>query len=93
MLSKAHAENVCLVYFGHKTCRYMLYDQQTGKHLCSKQVQGLKEEIDDRVEAYMDKLKKNGQDIALMGRPVGDNCQGYLYLKNTLQGYDVPGSS
>lgn len=93
MLTKKHSEDVCLVYVGHKTCRYMIYDQQTGKHMCSKKVQGLKDEIDQRIEEYVDRAKKNSQDLALMGRPIGDNCPGYLYLKNTLQGYDVPGSA
>jgi hypothetical protein len=93
MLSKKHLEDRCLVWGGHKTCRYLVYDQQTGKNLCCKQVQGLKDEIDKRIEDYTTKAKKNNQDLSMLGRPVGDNCDGYLYLKNTLQGYDVPGSA
>ena len=92
MLSKKQVDDVCLIYAGQKMCRYMIYDQQTGKHLCCKKVQELKEEIDKRVEEYVARAKKNGQDLSIMGRPVGDNCPGYLYLKNILQGYDVPGS-
>ena len=92
MLSKKQSEDICLAFVGHKTCRYSVWDQQTGNHLCCKKVQGLKEAIDDRVERYSLKAKKNGQDLATLGRPVGDNCPGYLYLKNMLQGYDVPGS-
>ncbi len=93
MLTRKHVEDICLAYSGHKSCRYMIYDQLTGNHLCCKKVQGLKEEIDDRIEDYVDKAKENGQDLSMLGRPVGDNCPGYFYLKNTSQGYDVPGSA
>jgi hypothetical protein len=92
MLSKKQLEDTCLVFTGHKACRYLVYDQQTGKSLCCKKVAGLKEGIDKRIDAYIEKAKKNNQDLAMLGRPIGDNCQGYLYLKNTQQGYDIPGS-
>jgi hypothetical protein len=71
----------------------MIYDQNTGKHMCCKLVPGLKDEIDTRIDEYIARAKKNGQDIANMGRPVGDNCPGYLYLKNAPQGCDIPGSA
>jgi hypothetical protein len=92
MLTKKQVEDICLLYSGHKSCRYAIYDQSTGKHLCCKKVQVLKEEIDKRIDEFTSKAKKNGQDLVLLGRPIGDNCPGYLYLKNTQQGYDVPGS-
>lgn len=93
MLSKAHVENICLAYAGHKTCRYLIYDQQTGKHLCCKKVPGLAEDVDKRIEVFLDKTNKDGQDLVMLGRPVGNNCQGYLYLKNAPQGFDIPGSA
>ncbi len=94
MLTKKQVEDMCLLYGGHKACRYPIYDQLTGKHLCVKKVQGVKDKIDQRVEAYIKKTKDNGQDLVMLGRAVGDGgvCQGYLYLKNAKQGYDVPGS-
>jgi len=82
-----------LVYFGHKSCRYLVYDQNSGEYLCCKKVSGLKEEIDKRVTEFENKSVVNGQDLSLLGRPLGDNCPGYLYLKNVQQGYDIPGSS
>jgi hypothetical protein len=93
MLSKKQVEDMCLLYAGHKSCRYLIYDQETGKHLCCKKVQGLKNDIDNRIEMYLERVKKEGQDIAMLGRPLGDNCPGYLYLKSCLQGHDVPGSA
>lgn len=92
MLSKNHVAKRCLLYNGHKTCRYLVIDQITGDYLCVKKVPGLKDEIDDRVAVFEEKAKDNGQDVTNLGRPIGDNCQGYLYLKNTQQGFDIPGS-
>lgn len=89
-LSQKQIEDVCLVYGGHKSCRYLIYDQESGKYLCSKLVTKLKEDVDTRIDEYLAKLKKNGQDPALMGRAIGDNCSGYIFLKYKKQGYDQP---
>lgn len=93
MLSDKHLNNICLSGYGYKTCRYLIHDMKAGKHLCCKKVPALRDEIGPRVDEYLSRAKKNGQDIALAGRPTGDNCQGYLFLKNTLQGYDIIGSA
>lgn len=92
MLSQNQVDDRCLAYGGHKMCRYLVYDQKTGKHLCIKKVDQLREEIDRRVEKHIEKAKATGQDLVMLGRAIGDNCQGYLYLKNVVQGYDIPGS-
>lgn len=89
-LTKKQTEDVCLVYGGHKACRYLIYDLESGKHLCSKLATKLKEDIDTRIDEYLANLKKNGQDPALMGRAIGDNCSGYIFLKYKQQGYDQP---
>jgi hypothetical protein len=88
-LTQKHIEDVCLVYGGHKSCRYLIYDQESGKYMCSKLVKQLKEDVDTRIDEYLAKLKKNGQDPSVMGRAIGDNCQGYIFLKYKKQGYDV----
>lgn len=88
-LSQKQVQDICLNYAGAKTCRFLVYDQTSGKHLCCKLVQKLREEVDERIDQYLDKMKQNGQDPALMGRAIGDNCQGYLYLKHKKQGFDV----
>ena len=94
MLSQKQVDDICLAYGGHKMCRYLVYDQQTGKHLCVKKVDQLRDEIDKRVEKHIEKAKANGQDLVMLGRTIGDgnSCKGYLYLKNKVQGYDIPGS-
>lgn len=93
MLSKNQVEKVCLAYSGHKACRYLLYDRQTGEHLCVKKVEVFKEDIDKRVDKHIERAKTNNQNLITLGRGIGDNCDGYLYLKNKQQGYDVPGSA
>lgn len=93
MLSKNQVENVCLAYSGHKACRYLVYDRQSGIHLCIKKVEALKDEIDVRVDKHIEKAKSNQTDLIKLGRGIGDNCKGYLYLKNKAQGYDIPGSN
>jgi hypothetical protein len=92
MLSKKHVEDRCLAYSGHKACRYLLYDRITGTYLCVKKVDAFKEDIDKRVEKHIERAKANNQDLITLGRGIADNCDGYLYLKNKQQGYDVPGS-
>jgi hypothetical protein len=87
-LSQKHVEDICLLYGGHKQCRYVIQDQQTGKHMCGKLIKQFKEDVDKRIEEYAKKAKQNGQDLAAMGRAVGDNCQGYIFLKYKKQGYD-----
>ena len=88
-LSKKQLEDVCMYYGGHKACRYLVSDPSTGKHMCGKLVKKLKEDIDARTAEFLKKMKANNQDPQLMGRPLGDNCQGYIFLKYKKQGYDV----
>jgi hypothetical protein len=89
-LSQKQIEDVCLVYSGHKACRYLIMDQQSGKYMCGKLVATLKNDVDTRIDEYLDKLSQNGQDPAMMGRAIGDNCQGYIFLGYKKQGYDQP---
>jgi hypothetical protein len=88
-LSTKQTQDICLVYGGHKACRYLVFDQESSKYLCSKLVKTLKDQLDERIDEYLSKMKKNGQDPATMGRAIGDNCQGYIFLKYKKQGYDV----
>lgn len=88
-LTNKHVQDICLQYGGHKQCRYLIYDQTSGKHMCCKLVKALKDDVDKRIDEFLKKAKQNGQDPAMMGRGIGDNCQGYIFLKYKKQGYDV----
>ena len=92
-LTNKHAQDICLSWNGSKGCRYLTteYSNITGgfKHLCLKLVVAEKDRIDKEVEEYLKQAKKNGQDPSVMGRPIQDNCKGYIYLKYLKQGYDL----
>lgn len=79
---------------GHASCRYLDYDAGDGVFLCAKKHPLLKKIKDEAVRYHEAEARR----ISL---PVIDyfdqyqighanNCPGYLYLKNTPQGFDVP---
>lgn len=83
MLSEKQLEHVCLLYGGHKQCRYLDGDTNDyTKWFCKKKTP-IKDEIDEEVEFYR---KAGSLDSSL---PVGDNCDGFMNFKELLQGYDV----
>jgi hypothetical protein len=90
-LSQKQTEDICMIYGGHKQCRYLITDDQNNKHMCGKLIKKVRESIDDRVDEFLKKAKANGQDPATIGRACGDNCQGYIFLKYKKQGYDQKG--
>lgn len=92
MLSQNQVNNICLPYNGYKCCRYLVEDDNTGDFLCCKKIQNLKDDIDERVDKHIASAARNNYSLEVLGKPVGDNCSGYLYLKSVLQGYDIPGS-
>jgi len=88
MLSKKHLERHCLPYGGHLRCRYLAEDDYDySKFYCLKKSYK-KADIDLEVDAVL-KLRDKGKDPEKQGIPIGNNCAGYLTLKNVLQGYDV----
>lgn len=89
MLSDDHLKDVCLLWGGHKQCRYLEEDEFSwGKHYCKKKTPD-KNQIDDMVDEFLKKKKKEGVDPKSFDYPLGDNCVGFLSLKDVLQGYDV----
>ena len=45
--------------------------------------------IDAQVKSFVTDCVKKGIDPQKQGRPMGDNCQGYLMLRNIQQGCDI----
>lgn len=79
-LSQNHLKDVCLLGFSDhsKMCRYLRNDElDPSKWHCQKLIPHVRERIDSEVE------------VSASNFPSGDNCQGYLILKNIIQGYDV----
>jgi hypothetical protein len=82
-LSQKHLQEVCMMNCGSRTCRY-LYNDELNPNIwhCNKLKPIEKLKIDKRVnEHYRDKKSKKTM-------PEGDNCSGFLVLKNIKQGYD-----
>jgi hypothetical protein len=89
MLSKKHLENYCLPQAGHKRCRYLAEDEENfGKCYCIKKTKH-KIKIDAKLEALLKSYKAKNIDPAMQGRPLGDNCKGFIILEHKEQGYDV----
>ncbi len=90
MLSLKQLNDVCLIYQGAQECRYLAHDDQNPQNcICLKKVTAKKDIIDKQVDKFIEKAKANGQDPYQMNRGLGNNCKGYVPLKNAKQGYDV----
>jgi len=91
-LSQAQITDVCMFGTDHHECRYLdgESDPQTGdmKFICKKQSLERKA-IDEEVDEHLAESKKNGINPISQGVPLGDNCKGYLPMKDMVQGYDV----
>lgn len=93
-LTEKHAQDICCCYSGGKCCRYLSTEYKAGavggiRYLCLKLVPAEKARIDKESDEFIKQAKKNGQDPRQMGRPLGDNCKGYIYLKYKRQGYNL----
>ena len=88
MLSNKQLKDVCLLGQGHKGCRYLVYNNKRNNYMCCKLVQAMKDAADKQVSEFKKHAKANGQDLAALHRPVGDNCKGYIWLQFKRQGYD-----
>jgi hypothetical protein len=80
MLSLRQITNVCLLGGGQQQCRYLA--REGDKYYCLKK-NSRKQDIDEEI---VESLKEGDprQDM-----PMGDNCPGYIILKNTVQGFDI----
>lgn len=89
MLSSNQLHKVCLLNQGSEECRFLgRDDNDPSKCMCFK-LHHYADHIDALVENYIDDMEMNGQDPYLIGRPIGDNCKGYLPLSVLPQGYDI----
>lgn len=87
MLSKNQIHDVCLFGKDSKTCRYLCEDGKNKIFYCLKKT-SKKQLIDNEVKEFIsfcEKKQINSGDFYL---PIGDNCQGYMFLKID-QGYDI----
>ena len=87
MLTKKQITEVCLAHQPPQACRYLEFAMD-GTCNCCKKVPKLKQRIDKNLFSLELDCKKKKIDIKTIGVNLGDNCTGYLYLKNILQGYD-----
>lgn len=89
MLSQNQLTKVCLINQGSSECRFLFKnDNDPSQCMCYK-LHHHADLIDDIVDAFIYDMEENGQDPELIGRPIGDNCKGYLPLTVLPQGYDV----
>lgn len=90
-LTEKQLQDVCYILGGPNQCRYLdedMDDQGNIVYVCKKQCPD-KKIIDDEFVDFLKDMKKNGQDPAKQGVPLGDNCGGYLKLTHKKQGYDI----
>lgn len=88
-LSKNHIEHVCMKDYGSKACRYLCSDDlDSSKFYCQKLRPIEKANIDKDVDEFLEDCKKRKTNFKKLYKALGDNCDGYLLLKNIKQGYD-----
>lgn len=89
MLSDAQLQDVCLLWGGHKQCRFLEQDEMDwNKHYCKKLTPD-KKDINAEVNKFVREKRQQGIDPKSVGDPLGDNCSGFLPLTDLLQGYDI----
>ena len=88
-LSQKQLKDVCLLNNGNKTCRYLYNDDlDSSKYYCQKLRPIEKSKVDISIEDFIRDCKKRKINPKTVGRSLGDNCEGFLMLKNMKQGYD-----
>jgi len=88
-LSQNQIKNVCMCNAGSKTCRYLYNDDlDESKWICQKLRPIEKAKIDNSIEEFVQDCKKRKLNPNKLNRPLGNNCEGYLILRNIRQGYD-----
>jgi hypothetical protein len=89
MISQKHLLDVCMNDCGSKTCRYLYNDDlDSSKWHCIKLKPIDKAKVDDEINSFLLDCKKRKINPKNLNRPLGDNCEGLLLLKNIKQGYD-----
>ena len=90
MLSLKQLQTVCMAYnHDGQACRYLEQDDNDyNKWYCRKLRKEDRLKIDNKLAEVIADLKKKKTDPWKQGIPLGDNCQGYPFLKFKLQGID-----
>lgn len=89
MLSLPQLNDVCMLHGGSNQCRYLEMDNKAyGKWHCKKQSPDARH-LDDLVDEHIRTCRIDGVDPNTTNIPIADNCNGYPFLKDILQGYDV----
>jgi len=92
-LTNKQINDVCLVHQGYISCRYLSYDPGQGIFLCAKLHPRLKDIKDDAVTFNEREARRINIPVIdyfdLHGIGHEDNCNGYRYLTQVQQGYDV----
>lgn len=89
MISEKHLQDVCMQNCGSKTCRYLHNDElNPNQWYCHKLRPIEKFKIDLNVENFVRDCKKRKISPKSLNQPLGDNCEGFLVLRNIKQGYD-----
>jgi hypothetical protein len=92
MLDKQQLDKYCLPNGGYLRCIYLAQDDMHyDKFYCLKK-SPKKIIVDKEHLEVLELLKKKNKDPQSQGIALGNNCSGFLLLKNTLQGFDVKGS-
>ena len=92
MLSKQQLDKYCLPHGGHLKCIYLAQDDVNhDKFYCLKK-SPKKSVVDKEHAEVLQLLKKKNKDPKVQGLALGNNCTGFLLLKNVTQGFDVKGS-
>lgn len=91
MISKKHAEDVCMAYQMGKTCRYCM---KIGPDLQCVKLTKAKKEVDLAVQAVLAECLLKGLDPYDKNTvlPIGlkDNCPGFPFTRYVEQGFDKP---
>ena len=90
-LSNKQLKDVCCLRASSTQCRYLDddFNDKNQKVFICKKLSPDRDIIDLSVLDFVNMARKSGNDPMLSGIPLGDNCQGYIVLKNKLQGYDI----
>jgi len=91
MLTKEHLNCYCLPFGGPSRCKYLAEDDNyIGRYYCLKK-SVKKKIVDAELNEIIKSLKSKGKDPTKQGIPQGNNCSGFILLKNKKQGDDVKG--
>lgn len=89
MLSEKHLKDVCLLYDQTcKKCRYLSQDEMDYNKFHCLKLSGEAAEIDEEIEEFFQECKNKNKNPYAEDLPLGDNCAGFLVLRNIEQGYD-----